>query len=234
VTTSNLELLTEGAIHVEARFANSSNNTLLTKVSGDGQELLAVYKPEEGERPLWDFPGGLWRREIAAFHLSEFLGLGLVPETGARPDAPFGPGSLQAYVDEDGEHHYFTLRDDPKYAETFVAIAAFDVVANNSDRKSGHVLLDGERLWCIDHGLCFHEDDKLRTVVWDFAGAPVDDALLEKLEELSVAPPVELIELLDPREITAMVRRARQLCEAGTLPFPDEDGPYPPYPWPLV
>jgi uncharacterized repeat protein (TIGR03843 family) len=234
VNASQTELLSSGVIHVEGRFANSSNNTLLTKVSNGDAELLAVYKPEEGERPLWDFPGGLWRREIAAFHLSEFLGLGLVPETVARDDAPFGVGSFQAFVNEDGEHHYFTLRDDPKHSVTFVSIAAFDVVANNSDRKSGHVLLDGERLWCIDHGLCFHEEDKLRTVIWDFAGSPLDEALLEKLEELCVAPPVELIELLNPREIAAMVQRARRLCTEGTLPFPDEDGPYPPYPWPLV
>lgn len=234
MTTSGLELLAEGTIHIEARFANSSNNTLLAKVTGETGELYAVYKPEEGERPLWDFPSGLWRREIAAFHLSEFLGLGLVPATVARIDAPFGTGSLQAYVDEDGEHHYFTLRDDPKHFNTFVAIAAFDVVANNSDRKSGHILLEGDRLWCIDHGLCFHEEDKLRTVIWDFAGAPLDEDLVERLGTLSEAPPAELMELLSAAEISALVRRASHLATERILPFPDEDGPYPPYPWPLI
>jgi len=196
--------------------------------------LSGLYKPEEGERPLWDFPEGLWRREIAAYELSEALGLGIVPETIARLEGPFGPGSLQRYVPEDGEHHYFTVRDEPTYRSTFQAIAAFDVVANNSDRKSGHVLQEGTTLWCIDHGLCFHEEEKLRTVIWDFAGDPISPELLERLAALREAPPTALTALLSAGEIAAIVARTDALLAAGTLPFPDEDGPYPPYPWPLV
>ena len=228
------EILSEGTIAIEARFTNSSNNTMLVTVSLGEEELLAVYKPEEGERPLWDFPEGLWRREIAAYELSEALGLGIVPETIARLEGPFGPGSLQRYVPEDGEHHYFTVRDEPTYRSTFQAIAAFDVVANNSDRKSGHVLQEGTTLWCIDHGLCFHEEEKLRTVIWDFAGDPISPELLERLAALREAPPTALTALLSAGEIAAIVARTDALLAAGTLPFPDEDGPYPPYPWPLV
>ncbi|MEI8263172.1 MAG: SCO1664 family protein [Actinomycetes bacterium] len=234
MTRSEVEILSKGSIEVQARFSNSSNNTLLVNVSFEGEDLLAVYKPEEGERPLWDFPGGLWRREIAAYQLSEFLGLDLIPLTLPRDDAPFGPGSLQRYVNEDTEHHYFTIRDDPEHHATLRAIAAFDVVANNSDRKSGHVLLEGHRLWGIDHGLCFHEEEKLRTVVWDFSGDSIEPGLLERIKMLKDSPPIELIELLSPREIAAMGDRADALLATGVLPFPDEDGPYPPYPWPLV
>ena len=196
MSSNALEILEAGAIDVRARFANSSNNTLLVAVSLDDQVRMAVYKPEGGERPLWDFPEGLWRREVAAYQLSEFLGVDLVPETVARAEAPYGPGSLQRYVDENGEHHYFTLRDEPRFGETFVAIAAFDWLANNSDRKSGHVLLEGSRLWCIDHGLCFHDEPKLRTVIWDFAGTPLPDELLERIVALRDDPPSSVTDLL--------------------------------------
>ena len=132
----------------------------------------ASTSPSKGERPLWDFPGGLFRREVAAYLLSESLGWGLVPETVERAEGPFGEGSVQRYVPEDGASHYFTLRDDPKWHPTLKRMCAFDVVANNADRKSGHVLLAEDRLWAIDNGLCFNEDDKLRTVIWDFGGEP--------------------------------------------------------------
>jgi uncharacterized repeat protein (TIGR03843 family) len=234
VSPTVIEILETGSIEIEARFANSSNTTLLVRVRLEGEELSAVYKPEGGERPLWDFPEGLWRREVAAYRLSEFLELDLVPETIERVDAPLGPGSLQRYVDDDPEHHYFTLRELPTLRERFVAIAAFDVVANNSDRKSGHVLLAGSELWCIDHGLCFHVHDKLRTVIWDFAGEPLDEALLEHFEALVQSPPAELTALLSDQELEALRRRARALVDEGGLPFPEEDGPYPPYPWPLI
>ena len=121
-----------------------------------GEELLAVYKPFKGERPLWDFPGGLFRREVGAYVLSEALGWGLVPETVERPEGPFGPGSVQRFVHEDGTSHYFTLRDEPKWHPVLMRLGAFDVVANNADRKSGHVLLAEDRLWAIDNGLCFN------------------------------------------------------------------------------
>jgi hypothetical protein len=226
--------LSTGSIEVQGRFSNSSNNTLLVTVSDGSEELMAVYKPEQGERPLWDFPLGLWRREVAAYELSSGLGLDLVPLTIVRHDAPFGVGSLQVYVDEDMEHHYFTLREQEQLHRTMIAIAGFDVVANNSDRKSGHVLFDHGRLWLIDHGLCFHEEDKLRTVVWDFAGEPLDEPFLAALRSFCATPPEVLTELLAPRELSRTIERADELLAAGSLPFPDEDRDYPPYPWPLV
>jgi uncharacterized repeat protein (TIGR03843 family) len=234
VSDGLLELLRRGTIEVEGRFANSSNQTLLVVVAGAGEELRAVYKPEAGERPLWDFPRGLWRREIAAYVLDRHLGLGMVPETVERTEGPAGPGSLQRFVDEDLTSHYFTLREEPEHHGALRALAAFDVVANNSDRKSGHVLYAEERLYAIDHGLCFHEEDKLRTVIWDFAGEPLPEPMLEGLGRLLSEPPFELLELLSAEELARTLERALELLEAGVLPHPDEDRPYPPYPWPLV
>ena len=145
--------------------------TYLVSLDDSGDEPLnAVYKPAGGERSLWDFPDGLFRREVAAFTLSEALGWGLVPPTVLRPDGPFGEGSLQLFVEADYNQHYFTLYDEGGHEALLQAMCAFDIVANNADRKSGHVLKgpDG-RLWGIDHGLCFHRQPKLRTVIWDFA-----------------------------------------------------------------
>jgi uncharacterized repeat protein (TIGR03843 family) len=228
-------ILTEGAMEVHGRIAGSSNATLLVTCRLGADELMAVYKPLKGERPLWDFPGGLFRREVAAYLLSETLGWGLVPETVERAEGPFGLGSVQRYVPEDGTAHYFTLRDDPKWHPTLKRMCAFDVVANNADRKSGHVLLAEERLWAIDNGLCFNEEDKLRTVIWDFGGEalPADDlADLERLRH--DGPPADLCELLSPPEVAALDERAGWLLHLGALPELVDDGNWPPYPWPLV
>ncbi len=229
------QVLERGEMAVHGRIAGSSNATLLVTCTVDGTELLAVYKPARGERPLWDFPSGLHRREVAAYVLSEALGWGLVPETVERAEGPFGPGSVQRLVPEDGRSHYFTLRDDDRWRPTLVRLAAFDVLANNADRKSGHVLLAEDRLWAIDHGLTFHEEAKLRTVVWDFAGEPLPDGVRGDLEGLLAGGwPERLGGLLDDRELEALDGRARDLLEAGELPVPDEDREWPPYPWPLV
>jgi uncharacterized repeat protein (TIGR03843 family) len=229
---SATDVLERGRIHVHGRIAGSSNITLLVTCSAGTQELLAIYKPVAGERELWDFPPGLHRREVAAWHLSEWLGWGVVPETVLREDGPFGEGSLQRVVDEDGESHYFTLRDDPRWHPALRRIAAFDVLANNADRKSGHVLAAGDRLWAIDHGLTFHEEPKLRTVIWDFAGDRLDEEVREGIDKLAGAPlPAALTELLSGGERAALVGRARALRSAGTLPSP---GPDRPFPWPLV
>ena len=226
------EVLGRGAIEVHGRIAGSSNVTLLVTCALDGRELLAVYKPRRGERELWDFPPGLHRREVAARVVSDWLGWDVVPETVLRADAPFGEGSLQRVVDEDGVSHYFTLRDDPRWHPELRRIAAFDVLTNNADRKGGHVLLAEGRLWAIDHGLTFHAEPKLRTVIWDFAGDPLDDAVREALARVEAEPlPGELLELLDDEELDALVRRARALLRAGRLPAP---GAGRPYPWPLV
>jgi uncharacterized repeat protein (TIGR03843 family) len=234
-----VEVLERGEMTVHGRIAGSSNATLLVTCELDGEQLLAVYKPAKGERPLWDFPRGLHRREVASYELSEGLGLGIVPETVERAEGPFGCGSVQRLVDEDGTSHYFTLREERKRWPALRAIAAFDAVINNADRKSGHVLLADDKLWGIDHGLSFHEEPKLRTVIWDFAGDEVPDFFLRGLGELVEAGadgPVmrRLRPLLTPTECEALLARAAELAEAGTLPEPRQDGDWPPYPWPLV
>ena len=199
-------------MEVHGRIAGSSNATLLVTCSLQEQELLAVYKPFKGERPLWDFPGGLFRREVAAYVLSETLGWGLVPETVERTEGPFGEGSVQRFVHEDGTSHYFTLRDEPKWHPVLMRLAAFDVVANNADRKSGHVLLAEDRLWAIDNGLCFNREDKLRTVIWDFGGEPLGAGVEEDLARLArEGPPAGLAELLEPSELAATMDRVAWL-----------------------
>jgi uncharacterized repeat protein (TIGR03843 family) len=228
-------ILTEGDMEVHGRIAGSSNATLLVTCRLDDDELLAVYKPHQGERPLWDFPGGLYRREVAAYVLSELLGWGLVPETVERDEGPFGCGSVQRYVPEDGTSHYFTLRDDPRWHPALIRMCAFDVAANNADRKSGHVLLAEDRLWAIDNGLCFNEDDKLRTVIWDFAGEHLtveDTAALQAYADAD--PPAQLRALLTPTELEALDQRVAWLLRHRALPELVDDGGWPPYPWPLV
>jgi uncharacterized repeat protein (TIGR03843 family) len=228
-------VLVEGEMEVHGRIAGSSNATLLVTCRLGAEELLAVYKPSRGERPLWDFPGGLFRREVAAYVLSEWLGWGLVPETVERGEGPFGPGSVQRFVHEDGTSHYFTLREEPRWRPTLMELCAFDVVANNADRKSGHVLLAEDRLWAIDNGLCFNVHDKLRTVIWDFGGATLEAQVREDLARLArERPPAALCGLLEPAEMAATLDRAAWLLSLRALPELVDDGDWPPYPWPLV
>jgi uncharacterized repeat protein (TIGR03843 family) len=219
---------------VVGRLPWSSNLTFLVTLDSDGDRPLAgVYKPARGEQSLWDFPDGLYRREVAAFALSEALGWGLVPPTVEREDGPFGPGSLQLFVAADYDQHYFTLFEEGGDDRVLRAMCAFDIVANNADRKSGHVLRgpDG-RLWGIDHGLCFHRQPKLRTVIWDFADEEVDAGLLDDVARVAGALPGPLAALLPAEEQDALVGRAGALVEEGTFPAPRGDRP--PYPWPLV
>ena len=160
----------------------SSNATFLVNATLDDVEVPAVYKPQRGERPLWDFPEGtLCNREVAAYELSDALGWSIVPETVLR-DGPYGIGMVQRFVDHDPDDHYFTLLE--AHLDDFQRFAAFDVLANNADRKGGHCLqakFDGH-IWGIDHGLTFNAVDKLRTVIWDFAGEPVPDGILATVE----------------------------------------------------
>jgi uncharacterized repeat protein (TIGR03843 family) len=226
------EVLTRGELTVKGRLPWSSNATFLVEAALDETCALGVYKPERGERPLWDFPSGLFRRELAAWHLSEALGWALVPLTIER-DGPYGPGSLQRFIDADFEQHYFTLREDEAHHDGLKRICAFDLVANNADRKSGHCLLapDGA-IYGIDNGLCFHVEPKLRTVIWDFGDEPVPPALLRDLERLAASPlPDTLVQLLDAQECQALLRRARALLK--TQKFPVDTGGRR-YPWPLV
>jgi hypothetical protein len=232
--------LREGELTVEGRLPWSSNLTFLVELGPrrdrpeDDRPLSAVYKPGRGERSLWDFPDGLYRREVAAYQLSELLGWGLVPPTLLRDDGPFGPGCVQLFVEADYEQHYFTLLDAGGHEDTLRTICLFDALANNADRKGGHVLAaPSGRLWAIDHGLCFHRQPKLRTVIWDYAGQRVPGPLLADLERLCDLGPGHLSGLLSGAEVDALSNRARTLLTTGVFPEPVE-GDRPPYPWPLV
>ena len=234
-----LTVLSEGEVEIRGRMPWSSNATFLVDVCLDGATLPAVYKPHRGERPLWDFPDGLHRREVAAYRLSEALGWGLVPETVARTEAPLGPGSLQRFVPADFAQHYFTLVKRPELHGALKTICAFDLVANNADRKGGHCLYDEDgRVWGIDNGLCFHVDPGLRTVIWDFAGEPVPDPLLGDLERFVAEALADggagagLDDLLQPDEVAATVRRAAAVLRHRRFPDPGESRRA--YPWPLV
>jgi uncharacterized repeat protein (TIGR03843 family) len=225
-------LLAHGEITIKGRLPRASNATYLVEVTSDGATALAVYKPGRGERPLWDFPPCLYRREVAAYLLSEALGWSLVPPTLER-EGPLGPGSLQAFVAADFAQHYFTLREDSARHDQLRRICAFDLVANNADRKSGHCLLgpDGA-IWAVDNGLTFHVEPKLRTVIWDFAGKAIPAGILRDLKRLvknGVPPP--LAALLDAEEVVALLDRARGLVEAGR--FPSFPGGFS-LPWPPV
>jgi uncharacterized repeat protein (TIGR03843 family) len=231
--TAAVDLLTRGVLTVKGRLPDSSNATLLVEAALDGTTTLGVYKPLRGERPLWDFPGGLFRRELAAWHLSEALGWGLVPLTVARAEGPYGEGSLQLFVPADFEQHYFTLREDERHHDRLRRICAFDLVANNADRKSGHCLLAEDGLiYAIDNGLCFHVEPKLRTVIWDFADEPLPPPILEDLRRLVTdSPPPALAALIEADECRALLRRARALVKAGRFPTGTVGRGYP---WPLV
>jgi uncharacterized repeat protein (TIGR03843 family) len=198
--------------------------------------MRAIYKPHKGERPLWDFPSGLFKREVAAYELAALLGWDVIPRTVLR-DGPFGAGSVQLFVDADFSEHYFTLLESrPSVHASLRKMAAFDLLANNADRKGGHVLLRpiDDTVWGIDNGLCFHVEAKLRTVMWDFAGEKIPKALRPDLERVASLNPGELgplDELLDEDEIMVLLTRARRVVERPFFPSPTSDYAYP---WPMV
>lgn len=228
------DVLRCGRIEVLGAMPWSSNGTYLVQVTAGEHHLPAIYKPLRGERPLWDFPGGLWRREVATSELSTHLGLGLVPPTVQRgDDAPLGIGSLQAFVPAVFSEHYFTIRDRAPLAPNLKALCAFDLVANSADRKSGHCLIDdSDRIWAIDNGLTFHCEFKVRTVIWDFAGDAIPDQVLNALDQMLGGPlPAELDALLDHDERDALRDRAGAVLSAGRFPH-DPTGRR--VPWPLV
>jgi uncharacterized repeat protein (TIGR03843 family) len=230
-----LSILTKGQVEVLGRMPWGSNATLLANVCFEGETRHAVYKPRRGERPLWDFPSGLDRREVAAYQLSEALGWGIVPETVLRDDLPFGLGSLQRFVPFETEQHYFTLYEDTAHHDGLRTICCFDLITNQTDRKSGHCLLDlaGSRIWAVDNALSFHVEPKLRTVIWEFGGEVIPDALRRDAGRLVAdGLPPGLDELLDEDEREALVGRAERVAERGST-FPIE-GTGRSYPWPLV
>src|SRR5512138_747863 len=223
--------LQKGDLELKGQFMLGSNYTFLVTVRYAGREFPAVYKPLRGEQPLWDFPDNtLARREVAAYLLSEALGFHFVPFTTLRKDGPFyGPGSLQQYIEFDPEYHYFNFSEDDK--QRLRPVVLFDLLANNADRKGSHLLIEKgtDKLWVIDHGLCFHHEEKLRTVLWDFAGEPIPSDLLGCLSPLPalLASTAEFRASLRPyltaREISALAGRARALLNVKMFPDPPRD-----------
>jgi uncharacterized repeat protein (TIGR03843 family) len=225
-------LLATGEIEVIGRLPNSSNATLLVNVSCGDESVRGVYKPGRGERPLWDFPPGLYRREVAAYELSRALGWDQVPCTVLR-DGPYDEGSVQLFVEFEPQEHYFSIHEErPDLHDELRRMAVFDIIANNTDRKGGHVLLgtDGH-VWGIDHGVCFSDDFKLRTVIWEFAGEGIPDGMLAPVEALADALPREVTDMLSGDEVDAMIDRIGWLLDNRVFPSP---GSRYEYPWPIL
>lgn len=230
-------MLEHGSLEILGRLPYSSNYTFLATACLEGSEVRAVYKPRRGERPLWDFPQGtLAAREVAAYTISDAGGWGVVPPTVLRTDAPMGEGSLQEFIEHDPNRHYFVLAEER--LQDFLSLAAFDIVINNADRKGGHVIEDATgKLWAVDHGLSFNTEDKLRTVIWEFSGDPLDGAVIAQLTALkdmlldSEGLGGDLGSLLSPPEAAATLLRVEALLAEGVYPVPESEYRLP---WPLV
>lgn len=255
------DLLTFGDVTVEGHLAGSSNATLKVRCDLGSHSASAVYKPRRGERPLWDFPvGSLGHREVAMSTLDEILGWGLVPRTVWREEGPYGPGSCQLWVETDPDTEAVTVQPEEQVPEGWYAVAQgegldgeivclahadtpalrrmalLDVLANNADRKGGHVLVTPEgAVAAIDHGLTFHVDDKLRTVLWGWAGSPLREDELLDLRQLADRLPVleEALRFnLTELEVLAMIQRLNDLLRDGCFPSPS--GAWPALPWPAM
>jgi len=257
-----LALVTDGELELEGRLVDASNTTLRAVVTLDGVERRCVYKPNRGERPLWDFPDGtLAGREVSAYLVSVAAGWGIVPPTVLR-DGPLGPGACQLWIDEpdeaeelvgfvpsrripkgwcrvasardeDGRPYALAHADDPRLGR----MAVFDAVVNNADRKGSHVICDGTgRVYGVDHGVCFHVDPKLRTLLWGWAGTPLPEEFVDELSALRASLagtlPETLATYITPAEIGALVVRVDRLLTSGSYPEPDYD--WPPLPWPPI
>jgi hypothetical protein len=228
-----LPLLERTRLEILGLLPRSSNYTFLARAT-DAEDVLVVYKPRAGEAPLWDFPDGtLCQREVAAYLASKAIGWPNVPPTILR-DGPEGIGSVQLFVPFEPDEHYFTLAE--TRLDDFRTVAAFDAIVNNGDRKAGHCLLSGEgEIFVVDHGVCFHQAPKLRSVIWEFAGQPLDDAVIEGMRRLLDALGGDLRSALAPLlssgEIGAIEARTERLLRGGCYPTP---GPGRPYPWPVV
>ncbi len=226
-------VITSGHIELIGRMPWSSNATFLAEATLGEDSARVIYKPHIGERPLWDFPDGLWKREVAAYELSHALGWEVVPFTVGREDAPHGTGSVQRFIDADFEQHYFPMLEEEETHDQLQRMAVFDFVCNNTDRKGGHCLIDDVgHIWGIDNGLSFHAEFKLRTVIWDFGGEEIDGQLLADLQSLVDTGLNDAVKrLLGTFEQDAVLGRARALIREGVLPI-DESGHR--YPWPLI
>ena len=252
-----LQLLRHGELELEGRLLGASNVTLRAQITLDGVTARCVYKPIRGERPLWDFPHGtLAGREVAAYLVSEAAGWGLVPPTVLR-SGPIGEGACQLWIDEcedaeplvgfvpadslppgwlkvadaedeDGAPYLLAHADD----ENLAKLAVLDAVVNNADRKGGHVLRTADRIYGVDHGVCFHVEDKLRTVLWGWVGRPLPerDALAALAAALAGELGERLAELLLPEEVEATANRVDRLLTEGVFPPPSPG--WPAVPWP--
>ena len=224
-------LLSQGELVVTGRLIDASNATLLASITYDDKAMNAIYKPIAGERPLWDFPDGdLANREYAAFLVSEYLGLGLVPLTILR-DGPYGTGMVQEWIDidESVDLGAFFSTDNPRLR----SMALFDAIINNTDRKIGHLLpTESGDLYGCDHGVTFHVEDKLRTILWQWAGDPLTDSEISLLQKLSLGLDSELdmSSHLTPSELDALKRRISRLISEATMPQPNPN--WPAIPWP--
>jgi uncharacterized repeat protein (TIGR03843 family) len=257
-----LAVLRDGELDLEARILPASNVTLVASATLDGRRLRCVYKPVSGERPLWDFPdGSLAGREVAAYLVSEALGWDVVPPTIER-DGPLGPGMVQAWREPDHRQDPVDVVPEGEIPDGYLRVldaadgegrpvslvhedsvglrrmAVFDAVVNNADRKGGHVLAmaDGHR-YGVDHGVCFHEEPKLRTVLWGWATLRLRDEDREALARLDSDlsdPPAELRRALGRRlseaEVAALLTRCRDLLDHDRMPLPSGD--WPAIPWP--
>lgn len=237
-----VDVLQNGEINLKGEFLWGSNYTFLVEVTHNPLSLQAVYKPTRGVRDLWDFPkASLARREVAAFLVSEAIGWNLVPPTVYRDDAPLGTGSLQLFIEHNPDYHYFNFI--PEHIQLLRSTVLFDIAINNADRKGSHIIFDAEnRLWLIDHGICFHAAEKLRTVIWDFADQDIPVELLKDLEKFSRLITIknegnsiiveQLCNYLSQVEIKAMVSRLTDLINNGKFPSPNPNRRY--YPWPEI
>jgi len=225
---------------VQGRLPYSSNHSYLVKISDRFQSLAAVYKPGRGESPLWDFDHGtLCNRETAAYRVSLALNWGLVPPTILR-QGPYGLGSVQFYVENDPDQHYFSVRDDARFAAVLRRIVLFDYIINNADRKSGHCLVSADgRMWAIDHGVCFHVEYKLRSVIWEFSRQPIAPDLLADMARLDAILADRdatfrrtFAALLADEEVGAMHRRLTHLLKSRSYPAPVAMRRN--YPWPPI
>jgi uncharacterized repeat protein (TIGR03843 family) len=229
-----LTLLTNGEMAIEGRLIDASNSTLYCSITGDGVTAACVYKPVSGERPLWDFPDGtLAGREVAAYEVSAATGWLIVPPTVYR-DGPLGAGMVQLWIDIDDDVDIVAMLRS-RSSSAMRRIATFDAVINNADRKGGHLLpTRSGHLYGIDHGVSFHVESKLRTLLWQWAGDRFTDEAIECLHELraDLAGPLgeRLHELLTVREVRRLGRRIDNLIDTGRHPLPADDRPA--IPWP--
>ena len=253
--------LAEGELRLEGRLADASNATLRGWVDSPSGQVRCVYKPVRGERPLWDFTeGSLSGREVAFFELAEILGWPLVPPTVWREDGPYGPGSCQLWIDADVEAHAVDLVPATEERDGWAVIleghdgagrevrlihattgqlqqlALLDAIGNNADRKGGHILVDAHgQVWGIDHGVTFHADDKLRSVLWGWAGEPIPEDLLVAVHALRSALDTprgrDVTRWLSDDETAALKLRSSRLIDSGRFPLPPEN--WPAIPWPV-